>query len=808
MTISYKWLSEYLPYKPLKEELSMILTSIGLEVESMEDFESVRGNLDGLVVGEVIKCTPHPYADRLKLTEINIGAGYNLQIVCGASNVAVGQKVVVAKPGITIYPVKATPIEIKEARIRNVESQGMICAEDEIGLGENHDGILILPEDYVPGKLVADYLKPYSDTIFEIGLTPNHMDAMSHLGVAREVCAYLSYHQAKDLRAIYPSLDKFQIDNHRLPITVSIEDTEGCERFSGLSISGIQIGSSPSWLQERLKAIGIRPINNIVDITNFVLHETGQPLHAYDADRIRGQQVIVKKLPAGTSFVTLDEKRRALSANDLMICDAEQGLCIAGVFGGLDSGVQDHTQNIFLESAWFNPVMIRRTSFLHGLRTEAAIHFEKGMDISNTVNALKRAALLIKELAGGKIASDIIDIYPDPKPKIEVSAKYEYLKKISGKNYPAASIKNILESLQFELVTEDTASLTVKVPYHKMDISRPADLAEEIMRIDGYDRIDIPVSIRISPSVETDPALPAFKQKISGWLVGSGFSEIFTNSITNSSYYEEEEIRAAVKMINNLSSELNIMRPSLLETGLECVVYNLNRKIEDLKLFEFGKSYQTLGIGNYEEKNHLSLYITGNINQQGWKTKSQPADFFYLKGICKSIFILIGLKPDRFEFVHDKKLENAWTVWLNGNQVLSAGRVNQSLLRRFDIRQPIFFADFNWAEIEKKLNAQKIEYRELPRQLPVSRDLALVVDKSVDFDDISYALEGLQMDKLTEVRLFDIFESEKIGAGKKSLAIRLSFVDEQKTMTDKEIENIMNTVITKLEKTVKAEIRK
>jgi phenylalanyl-tRNA synthetase beta chain len=808
MTISYKWLSEYLPYKPLKEELSKILTSIGLEVESMEDYESVRGNLDGLVVGEVIYCTAHPNADKLKLTEINVGTDYNLQIVCGASNVAVGQKVVVAKPGVTIYPIKGSPIEIKEARIRNVESQGMICAEDEIGLGENHDGILILPNEYIPGKPVADYLKPYRDTIFEIGLTPNHMDAMSHLGVAREVCAYLSYHQAKDLRPIYPALDKFQIDNHKIPITVSIEDKEGCERFSGLSISGIQINPSPSWLQEQLKAIGIRPINNIVDITNFVLHETGQPLHAYDADRIRKQQVIVKKLPAGTSFVTLDEKKRTLSANDLMICDAEEGMCMAGVFGGLESGVQDHTQNIFLESAWFNPVMIRRTSFLHGLRTEAAMHFEKGMDISNTVNALKRAALLIKELAGGKIASDIIDIYPNPKPKIEVNAKYEYLKKISGKNYPPESVKNILKSLQFEMATEDQTSLTVKVPYHKMDISRPADLAEEIMRIDGYDRIDIPVSIRISPSVETDPALPAFRQKISGWLVGSGFSEIFTNSITNSSYYEEEEIGSAVKMINNLSSELNIMRPSLLETGLESVVYNLNRKIEDLKFFEFGKSYQTLGIGNYEEKNHLSLYITGNINQQDWKSKSQPADFFSLKGICKSIFILLRLKPERFEFVNDRKLENMWSALLNGRQVLSAGRVKQSLLRRFDIRQPIFFADFNWAELEKNLTGQKIEYRELPRQLPVFRDLALVVDKSVSFDEISFSLESLHLNKLTEIRLFDIFESEKIGVGKKSLAISLSFVDEQKTMTDKEIESMMTAVITKLEKTVKAEIRK
>ena len=808
MTISYKWLSEYLPYKPSKEELSKILTSIGLEVESMEEYESIKGNLDALVVGEVINCVAHPNADKLKLTEVNVGADSNLQIVCGASNVASGQKVVIAMAGTTIYPIKGSPIQIKQAKIRNVESQGMICAEDEIGLGENHDGILVLPQHYVPGKLLADYLKPYTDTIFEIGLTPNHMDAMSHLGVAREVCAFLSYHQAKDLRPILPSLENFAVDNHRLPITVSIEDREGCERFSGLSIIGIRISSSPSWLQERLKAIGIRPINNIVDITNFVLHETGQPLHAYDADRIKGQQVIVKKLPPGTPFVTLDEKKRSLSADDLMICDAEQGMCMAGVFGGLESGVQEHTKNIFLESAWFNPVMIRRTSFLHGLRTDAAMHFEKGMDISNTVNALKRAALLIKELAQGEIASEIVDIYPSPKPKIEVKANYEYLERISGKNYPSESVRSILQSLQFEVASEDTRSLTVKVPYHKTDIFRPADIAEEIMRIDGYDRIAIPGSIRISPSVETDPALPAFRHKISGWLVGAGFSEIFTNSITNSSYYEEDELRSTVGMINNLSSELNIMRPSLLETGLESVVYNLNRRIEDLKFFEFGKSYHKVSVGNYEERNHLSLYVTGNINDQGWKTKSQPVDFFYLKGICKNIFSLLGLKLQGVEFVTDRKLESAWIGKMNGLQVLKAGRVKQSLLRRFDIRQPIFFADFNWQELEKKLTAQKIEYRELPRQLPVFRDLALVVDKSVHFDQLSLALESLKMEKLTEIRLFDIFESEKIGVNKKSLAIRLSFVDDQKTMTDKEIENMVNTVITQLEKTVKAEIRK
>ena len=808
MTISYRWLSEYLPYKPKKEELSGILTSIGLEVESMEDYESIRGNLDGIVVGEVLNCSPHPGADKLKITEVNIGGSSNLQIVCGASNVAKGQKVAVAKPGTMIYPIKGDPIEIKLARIRNVDSQGMICAEDEIGLGNNHDGIIVLPGEFVPGKPLAEYINPYTDTIFEIGLTPNHMDAMSHFGVARDVTAYLSHHLQKDFETIRPSLEGFSVDNNSIPITVSIEDSVGCERFSGLSISGIQIGHSPSWLQERLKAIGIRPINNIVDITNYVLHETGQPLHAYDADRIRGKKIIVKKLPSGTSFITLDEKKRSLSADDLMICDAEGGLCIAGVFGGLESGVQEHTKNIFLESAWFNPKMIRRTSFLHGLRTEAAMHFEKGMDISNTVNALKRAAMLIKELANGQISSEIVDEYPSPKPKKQVSAKYNYLKKISGKNYEPESVKNILRCLQFELGAEDASTLTVKVPYHKTDIEIPADLAEEIMRIDGYDEIAIPGSIQISPSVETDPAIPAFGQKIAGWLVGSGFSEIFTNSITNSAYYDDREISTSVKMINNLSSELNIMRPSLLETGLETLAYNLNRKIEDLKLFEFGKSYYTSGVGQYTEINHLALYVTGNLNEQSWKMRSQPADFFYLKGVCNKVLTLLGMVPDRFEFLKDSKLDNAWTGLLNDQPVFKAGRVNQGLLRQFDIRQPVFFADFFWDELVKKMNGHKIEFRELPRQLPVFRDLALVVDKSVQFDHLRKALETLNLQKLSEMRLFDIFESEKFGINKKSLAISLSFVDDQKTMTDNEIEKMMDAIIRHLEKTVGAEIRK
>ncbi|MFI5155127.1 MAG: phenylalanine--tRNA ligase subunit beta, partial [Chitinophagales bacterium] len=475
---------------------------------------------------------------------------------------------------------------------------------------------------------------------------------------------------------------------------------------------------------------------------------------------------------------------------------------------GLDSGVGDQTKNIFLESAWFNPLMIRKTSLLHGLRTDAAIHFEKGMDISNTVNALKRAATLIKTMARGKIASNIVDIYPSPKPRKQVLTEFSYLKKISGKEYKADAVKNILSGLDFEFAKEEKESITVSVPYHKPDIALPADIAEEIMRIDGYDQIEIPASIRISPSIETNPQLAAYKEKIASWLVGTGFSEIFTNSITNSTYYSEKELESAISMINNLSSELNIMRPSLLETGLESVSYNLNRKNTDLRFFEFGKSYQQHGIGKYEEKNHLSLYVTGNINIDSWKAKSVPADFFYLKGICNAIFQLLGVGTLGYRFIDDRKLGKTLIAERNEMTILSAGRVDQALLRRFDIRQPVYFADINWDGLEESLSHQKLEFSELAKQLPVFRDLALVVDQSVPYEQVRDAIEGLKLEKLEGIQLFDIFESEKLGPGRKSMAINLTFVDEQKTMTDKEIDMMMSGIIKQLEDRMNAEIRR
>jgi phenylalanyl-tRNA synthetase beta chain len=807
MTISYNWLHEYLPIKIEVERLSKILTSIGLEVESVEKYESVKGGLNGLVIGEILECEKHPNADKLKLTKVNVGKGEPLQIVCGAPNVSVGQKVIVATVGTKIFPLKGEPITMKIASIRGVESHGMICAEDEIGLGESHAGILVLPDDVKVGTLAADYFKPYEDYIIEIGLTPNHMDAMSHLGVARDVCAFLSHHQNKDYKARIPATPNFKIDNQRLPISVSIENKEACQRYSGISITGIVIKESPKWMQDKLKAIGVRPINNIVDITNFVLHETGQPLHAFDADEIKGNKIIVKNLPEGTKFITLDEKERKLSKEDLMICNTEEPMCIAGVFGGLKSGVKSTTKNIFLESAWFNPIDVRKTSFRHGLRTDAATHFEKGMDISNTVNALKRAASLIKELADGEISSDIVDVYPQPKSKITVALKHHYLKKLSGKNYHADTVKNILLSLGFEIVKEGLDDIHIAAPLHKPDISLPADVVEEIMRIDGLDNIQIPSAITISPSVENDFAFSSYKEKIANYLVGLGFHEIFTNSITNSAYYSLEELSGAVKMINNLSAELNVMRPSLLETGLESIAYNINRKTNSLKFFEFGKTYRTTGVGNYFETNHLCLYITGNISDESWKGKSSNADFYYIKGICEKIAQQISPEKISFGSSENKKSSAASAGKINNKDLLQIGIVSSSSLKLFDIKQPVLFADFNW-DILLSTSNNNIEFHELPKQLPVHRDLAMVVDKSLQFEQVEKTVQKIKLDKLQQTQLFDIFESDRLGTNKKSLAVSFTFLDDEKTLTDSEVDGMMSKVMQALEKDLNAEIRK
>lgn len=809
MTISYNWISEYIPVTIEPEKISRILTSIGLEVESMEKYESIKGALRGLIVGEVKECVPHPGADKLKLTRVDTGDGQLLQIICGAPNVAVGQKVIVARSGATIYPVKGDPIAMKNAKIRGEESFGMICAEDEIGIGESHEGIVVLPPDLETGSELSAYYKPYSDWIYEIGLTPNRMDAMSHLGVARDVCAYLSHHQQEGIKVKNPLTDAFRVGNNKISFSVNVENTNACKRYTGISIANIEVRSSPQWLQDKLRSIGQRPINNIVDITNYMLHDTGQPLHAFDADKVAGRKIIVKNLPEGTVFKTLDEKERKLNKEDLMICDGnEKGICIAGVFGGAESGVKAGTRNIFLESAWFNPVDIRKTSFRHGMRTDAATRFEKNVDISNTLNVLKRAAVMIVDIAGGEIAAEPVDVYPAPDQKAEVRFQYEFLKKLSGKNYQPGTVMGILKSLGFDIKKDEKEELLLAVPFSKPDVKVQADVVEEVMRIDGYDNISIPASITISPSAGGSDSRNVRKEKAAGYLVGAGFNEIFTNSITNAAYFESEELERSVRLLNNLSAVHNIMRPSMLETGLESVAHNLNRKNNDLRFFEFGKTYHREGVEKYREAEHLCLYITGKTNGASWKSKGEQADIYYLKGVVEAILKISGITEVIWENSSSAKLKNSLVI-KEGKEILAeAGIAGRQELNRFDLKQEVFYADIGWDPVMKSIAGREISIHGLPNQLAVYRDLAMVVQRSVPYQAVENTIRKIKLGKLQSIQLFDVFESEKLGADKKSLAVSFTFQDDEKTLTDKEIDGMMNKIMRILEQDLNAEIRK
>jgi phenylalanyl-tRNA synthetase beta chain len=809
MILSYKWLMDYLPIPVEPDKLSRILNSIGLEVEGIDDYEEVKGGLMGLIIGKVLEVTQHPNADKLSLTRVDTGLTEPLQIVCGASNVAAGQTVVVAPVGATIYPKGNPAMTMRIAKIRGVESHGMICAEDEIGMGDSHEGIMVLPDGIQPGLAATEYFKLYSDKIISIGLTPNRSDAMSHIGVARDICAWLNHHEQLNLSVNSPYSAALPESDNSVPITVSIENAEACQRYSGLSIAGVSVGPSPLWMQKKLKAIGLRPINNIVDITNFILHESGQPLHAFDASHIKGQHIIVKNLPTGTPFVSLDEKERKLDSADLMICNgAGEGMCIGGVFGGLHSGVSDKTTTVFLESAWFSPAGIRKSSFRHNLRTDAATHFEKGVDISQTVDVLKRAAMLICEYANGHIASDIIDIYPSPQKPIEVSISYSYLERLSGKKYSPETVKEILRGLGFTMLKEEDGTLTVAVPFHKTDISLPADIAEEIMRIDGFDNIAIPTNISFSPASETLGRQETLKEKISGILAGRGFKEMLNNSITNSAFYAEDELISSVKMMNNLSAELDILRPSMLETGLQSLAHNLNRKNNNLHLFEFGKTYSTESPGKYTEEDHLALFITGKKTTESWKQKQEPTDLYYLKGIIRVLFAQLGLQEPVYKSGKNQHME----IFLEGSiqqQVLvTIGLVNKKRLDRFDIRQETWYADIRWSLCLEQSNKVKLAYIEVPRFPTMFRDLAFVVDKGLPFEKIEAAVASLKIAKLKDINLFDVFESDKVGAGKKSMAMSFSFRDEEKTLTDEEVELLMQKIISIFEKELYAQIRK
>ncbi len=790
------------------EKLMSILNSIGLEVEGIEAFQEIKGNLAGLIVGEVLTVIKHPNADKLSVTEVNIGLEAPIQIVCGAPNVAAGQKVIVAPVGTTIYPTSGEPLTMKAMKIRGIESYGMICADDEIGLGSDHSGIHILDGTATVGTAAASLFDPYEDQVISIGLTPNRSDAMSHLGVARDVCAYLNHHEGLSLSPIIKLSNVITTSESTCPINVTIENTADCIRYTGILIQDVVVAPSPKWIQERLKAIGQRPINNIVDITNYMLHDTGQPLHAFDADKIKGNTIKVKNVSSGTLFKSLDEKDRKLDAGDLMICDNDNtALCMGGVFGGIDSGVNAQTKNLFLESAFFNPVTIRKSSFRHNLRTDAAMHFEKGVDIGQTVDVLKKAANLVCTNASGVIKSNLIDVYPTVQNQPSIILQYDYLRKMSGKHYAESTVKNILLGLGFTTLNENEKSITVQPPSHKTDISIPADIVEEVMRIDGFDNIEIPTTIMISPSVSGANKNHHLKEKLSNGLVGMGFNEMLNNSITHSENYTSEEMKSAVKMLNNLSAELDTLRLSMLETGLQTIARNLNHRNENLKLFEFGKTYSKKG-NAFNEEDHLALFTSGNVTDTSWNRKETSADLFYIKGILESLKVQSGIQTITLEVSSHDRFEYLMQGKHLGNTLVTFGKPSDETLKKFDIRVPVIYMDIHWANWIDAANQVTLRFQDISKFPSVQRDLSFVLDKSTPFSAIEDVLKDLSINELKSYRLFDIFESDKLGKDKQSLAMNFIFQNENKTLKDEEIDKWMARITDKIQSTIHAEIRK
>jgi phenylalanyl-tRNA synthetase beta chain len=799
MKVSYKWLSSLLPQALSVNELSVILTSIGLEVDDITTTSTIPGDLKGLVIGKVITCTQHPNADKLSITTVDVGAPELLNIVCGAPNVAAGQTVVVATIGTTIYPKAGEPFEIKKAKIRGEASEGMICAEDEIGLGDSHAGIIILPNDIAAGTLASEYYNiPEADTCIEIGLTPNRMDAMSHIGIAKDVCAYLANKQNTFITQIIPAVHFTTATNVVENVTINIEATADCKRYAGVLLHNITVAESPAWLQEKLNTIGVRSINNIVDITNYILHETGQPLHAFDAAKVTGGTVIVKRATTGEKFLCLDDKTRTLTEHDLMICNATEPMCIAGVYGGATSGVTSDTKSIFLESAWFAPKTIRKTSMHHGLRTDAAIRFEKGVDVSQTRYALERAMSLMCELAGATVASAITDYYPEPLPSNTVTVTYAYINKLSGGNYSVAKIKNILLHLCFGIIAETDTQLTLQVPYSKPDISLPADIVEEIMRIDGLDEIPFTGKISFAISEAPENINKKNKERISNLLTANGYHELFTNSITNSAYYPDAP--NLVRMMNSLSAELDIMRPSMLETGLQAIAFNINRKNTDLFLFEIGKIYAQYN-DKYNEEEQLIIYLSGNATTASWHQKQQTVSIYNARAIAEVVLQNLGIAATF------SATENGLDIKLKKQKLGSIYCATSDKLKTFDIKQAVWIVQFNWAVMVNATATNITKYTAVPKFQGVRRDLALVIDKAITYAEITKSINACNSTLLQNINVFDVFESEKLGADKKSYAISLQFLDAEKTLTDIEVEADIKKIIAALEKNTGASIR-
>ena len=808
MKISYNWLKQFIKVDWNAEKTGNLLTDLGLEIEGIERYESVKGGLEGIVVGEVLTCEQHPNADRLKVTTVNIGADAPLQIVCGAPNVAAGQKVPIATIGTTLYTTEGEAWTIKKGKIRGEESHGMICAEDELGLGESHDGIMVLDAQLKAGALASELFKVEIDQVFEIGLTPNRADAMSHYGVARDLRAGLLQHEIS-LELITPSLSSYHVDARSLKIDVDVQDKEKCPRYCGVTISGVKVDTSPNWLIHRLKSIGISPINNIVDATNYVLHELGQPLHAFDAHKISGNKIEVKTCKTGTKFTTLDGVVRDLHADDLMICDAKKPMCIAGVFGGIDSGVSESTTNIFLESAFFDPVSVRKTAKRHALNTDASFRFERGIDPNLTEYALKRAALLILDIAGGEITSDIVDAYPKKIKDFEVRLSFENAKKLIGEEIPKETIKSILTSLEIKVNNVTETGLGLTVPAYRNDVQREADIIEEILRVYGYNNIG--TTEKLNASISNSSRFEDYKLQniIGNQLASQGFYEIMANSLTTPKYIElSEDLNADhnVKMLNPLSNDLEVMRQSLLFSGLEAVSRNINRKREDLKLFEFGKTYHQYS-DKREEHKHLSLFVTGNKTEARWNAVTVPSDFFYLKGTLETILQRLGLTRLKSAPTKSDIFSEGMSLAIGKKTLVNFGLVKKSVLKHFGISQNVLFADFNWDNVLEMAQHNKIKFSAISKYPEVRRDFALLLDHSVSFEDIHTIAKQTEKQLLKNVNLFDVYEGKNLPAGKKSYAVSFTLQDEHKTLNDKQIDKIMSKLQSNFETKLGAELR-
>lgn len=803
MKISYNWLKEYIDIPESPEEIGQILTSTGLEVESIEHFETIKGGLQGVVIGEVLTCIKHPNADKLSLTTVDVG-GKIQPIVCGAPNVAAGQKVIVALPGATLYPTNGEAFTIKSAKIRGEVSEGMICAEDEIGLGQSHAGILVLNTTLPNGTPAATFFNIQTDSILEIGLTPNRVDAASHLGVARDIKAV----QKREIK--WPSIDAFKIENSNLKIEVTVENAQACPRYSAVTLTGISVSDSPEWLKNKLIAIGLSPINNIVDITNFICHELGQPMHAFDADKIEGKKVLVKTLPKGTKFITLDTKERELSENDLMICHATGGMCLAGVFGGANSGITNTTKNIFLESAYFSPDYVRKSSLHHGIKTDSSFRFERGTDPNITVFALKRAAILIKEIAGGSVSSEIIDHYPTKIENRKILIRDKNVNRLLGKQLSREEVTSILEHLEINVIESTVDQYTVSIPPYRVDVLQEADVIEEILRIHGFNNIELK-EFAGAEFISSFPIkdINKFRNTLGAQLVANGCYEIWTNSLTNFAYQQKHKLvfdGEPVEILNKLSEEQGVLRQTMLFTGLEVCAYNINRKQKNLRLYEFGKTYCKKE-GDYKETERLAIYLSGDVESENWQRKAQAISYHELAQIVNGILQKCGLNNSRLVKVSDSLFDFAVSILIKEKEVGRFGKVKTTLARELGIKQEVFYADLDVRTLFHHSNPT-IELADIPKFPEVRRDLSLVIDKSITFESIESLTRQHAKALVRSINLFDVYEGDKLPAGKKAYALSFSLQDEQKTLTDNEIENVMSKLMKAFEEKMGAVIRK